>query len=263
MKKTKSNIKVMSIILATIVVCSACQKNQLEETAQMPKNIELVIGQRCIARVFVDQKSPLPSGAEFSSNTSTEIHSTVVIDSVTYEYNTTYTSNISTATDYILRQDVFKNWVSNHPEIVESRNDTLFALSPGECEISTVYLDINGNHTATCQVKVTGIDISTDTIYAHEGDSVVIFECNAPSGYWINYEFESENSNHYAAGQIYKGNNRWISESKCVSLSPISNYSLSKTILAEMNGVHVYCEPLNIDLRIPIVVSECGNEKPF
>lgn len=230
MKKTKSNIKVMSIILATIVVCSACQKTQLEGTAQMPKNIELVIGQRCIARIFVEQKIHLflPGGNIITNN-----------DGETY---------------YI-------NWVSNHPEIVESRNDTLFALSPGECEISTVYHDINGARTATCQVKLTGIDISTDTIYAHEGDSVVIFECNAPSGYWISYEFESENYNHYDAGQIYRGNNRWISESKCVSLSPISNYSLSKTISAEMTGVHVYCEPLNIDLKIPIVVSECGNEK--
>ena len=209
---------VVGLLLVALFLVSC---NKYEETIKYPKEVKMMIGQKCLICLIKDETDYITN----SSNL--------------------YVNNYSTFV-----------WNISDSTILRYSESSIVAQKEGECEISTVYSDKNGTHTASCLVKVTNIDISSDTIFAYDGDTVVIFDCNAPSGYSINYQFEYENTNHFDVGQILKSNNQWISEGGCVSLSPISRYFLPKTISDDIIGVHILCEPLNIDLRIPIVVME-------
>lgn len=211
-------MKTLKIVVGLLLVALfSVSCNKYEETIRYPKEVKMMIGQKCLIRFIKDEMD--------SSDLNNNNYSTFV-------------------------------WNISDSTILRYSESTIVAQKEGECEISTVYSDKFGTHTASCLVKVTNIDIPSDTIYAYDGDSLVVFDCNAPSGYSINYQFEYENTNHFNIGQISISNNQWISEGECVSLSPISRYFLSKTISDDIIGVHIICEPLNIDLRIPIVVCE-------
>lgn len=257
--------KLLSIALVLIVGCLACNKTSIEEV-KFPKNVELVVGQYCFPKVVLDEY-------EYSYMTTTTYTSysssnaTVIINGDTVSSNPSSSSSSSSSYhNKKLNTYTFTSWISNHPEIAEVRGDTLKALTLGECELTTLYHDDFGDHEATCHIKVSDLQVPTpyDTIYAHIGDTLELFSFSAPSNNSIHYELEYGINGHSSFGVISRFYSSTHFGNSPIVLSPLSTYDLTKVIEAEVTSIHIFCESLNINVRIPIVIlpSDGGGQKP-
>lgn len=235
----------LMVVLALIVGCQACNKTPIEEVT-FPKRVELLVGQYCLPQVVLNDY-------EYSYG-SVVPGVTITINGVSHTSSTSY--NNRKLTTY-----TFSDWASDNQTIVNVKGDTLVGIAIGECEVTANYQDGLGDHTAICSIVVNDLDIpmSEDTLFVHSGDTILLCEFDVPGNYTINYELE------YSSGYIYSShlnyyyspnNNAIYFEPSPIKLSPLYTYYMNM-IVPEfgLNSFRIFCDPLGIDVTIPIVMN--------
>lgn len=245
MKTTTDRIKRISLTAVLIVISMACNKIPIEEI-KFPDTVDMIVGQNCVMKIL------LYEDPYYDQSTSVSIVGIPIID----EHEGPMYYHSVTA---------FSDWHSNNPEIIEMRGDTLFALATGACDVTANYHDNLGDHTVTCSIIVNDLDIPNpeDTLFIHSGDTIELCKFDAPGFYTINYELK------YSSGYIYSShldsyyNSISVSyEPSPIKLSPL--YTYYKNMIAPEFGItsfRVFCDPLGIDVTIPIVTLPSGDSK--
>ena len=245
-KKKKIKTKMLSIVLALIVGCSACNKTPIEEVV-FPKHVDLWVGQYCFPQVFLNESEHENTFWNSNSISSTSISSAYVIING---------DTVSTMGNHQTPMYVFTDWVSSNPDVVQVKHDTIVAVSAGECELVGYYRNQFGNKETTCNITVSDLLVPTpnDTIFTHYGDTISFCEFEVPGIHTINYELK------YGSGYCYSGTlNRYqhyvYYGNAPITFSPVYKYYY-RIIMPEfvISEFHIFCDSLNIDVRIPIVI---------
>ena len=223
MKASKDTLQLLSLAAVLILSTSSCNKPPIEKV-KFPKKIELLSGQYCLPWVAIEYEHA----------------------STLYDHN------------YI-----FKEWVSDNTEIAVTRGDTVVALSSGKCELTALYHDELGEHTANCSVIVSDpiLPSPEDTIFAHYGDTVKLCNFKFPGSHTIQYELE------YGSGYSYSGTLNSYYQSVIIGnppieFSPIYIYYLNM-IMPNYNLIsfRIFSNALDIDVTIPIVTLPSDESK--
>ena len=245
MKTIKNQMRLLSLAAVLIVATSACNKTPIEEVS-FPKRVELLVGQYCLPQVVLDDY-------EYSFG-NTLVGGTITVNGVSHTSPSYYNRKLFNYT--------FSDWTSDNQQIVEVKGDTLFALAMGECNVAANYHDNLGDHTATCLIVVNDLDIPNpeDTLFIHSGDTIELCNFDAPGFYIINYELEYSNGYIFSSrlDYVYSPNNTAVYfEPSPIKLSPLYTYYkyYEDKIGPEFDLVsfRIFCDPLGIDVTIPVV----------
>lgn len=254
MRTPMSKLKFIPLILTTIVAASSCNKTATEEV-RFPKKIELLSGQYCLPWVVIgefEHNSNQGSVSHSSSNSSIVVNGdTIASNSNSFNspiYDHTY---------------IFKQWVCDNTEIAVTKGDTVVALSAGICELTALYHDELGDHSANCSVIVSDpvLPRPDDTIFAHFGDTVELCNFKLPGSHTIQYELE------YGSGYSYSGTLNSYSQSSATGASPIifsPIYTYYKNIIMPnyiLTSVRIFCDDIDLDVTIPIVILPSDESK--
>lgn len=247
-EKEMNKIGLFSIVLALIVVCSACNKTPIEKV-KYPQKIELLVGQYCFPKVFLDESEHENTFWEsYSSSSSSSSSVYFVINGDTVDYSGNYQEPMFT----------FSDWESSNSNVAQVRYDTVLALSAGECELVGYYHNQFGNQKTTCMVMVSDLQIpsSNDTIFTHYGDTISLCEFDVPGIHTISYELQFSNGYCYS-GELYHYQHLVSYGNAPIAFSPVYKYYY-RIIMPEsnfnINEIHIFCDTLNIDVRVPIVI---------
>ena len=231
-----------------VVACSACNKTPIEEV-KYPQKIELLVGQYCFPQVFLNETEHENTFWESSSSSSSSSSSVyLIINGDTLDYTGNHQTPMYT----------FSDWESSNPNVVQVKYDTIVALSAGECELVGYYHNQFGNQKTTCFVTVSDLQVpsSNDTIYTHYGDTISLCEFDVPGVHTINYELQFA-SGYCRSGELYHYQHYIYYGYAPITFSPVYKYYY-RIIMPENNfnitEIRVFCDSLNIDVRIPIVV---------
>lgn len=204
------------------------------EEVKFPKNVDMIVGQECLMKIL------LYEDPYYSSSQSVSFMGIPVID----EHGPMYYHTETT----------FSDWHSNNSEIIEVRGDTLVALVQGECEMTAVYQDRFGEHSVSCYVTVSDLDIPTaeDTVFVQYGDDIELCKFNIPGSYPISYVLEKgDGTADYATLATEE---LPYETSSLIQFSPVYTYSLRKIVPEQgFTSLRLICEPLGMDVTMPIV----------
>lgn len=259
MKTPMSKLKFIPLILTTIVAASSCIKTATEEV-RFPKTMELLVGQYCLPQVVLDEFEY----TDGSSSSYSSSNAGIIINGDTIDWNTNTSTNNSSHKTYI-----FKKWASDNAEIAITRGDTLMALSSGECELTALYHDKFGDHSANCSVIVSDpvLPSSEDTIFAKIGDAATLCRFDFPGLYDINYELKYSNGAVYQSTLLHRlANHETGFGISPVIFSPVYNYYLITNITEQtfsqgLSTIRIYCDTLGINVTIPIVILPSDESK--
>lgn len=142
--------------------------------------------------------------------------------------------------------------------VLGSQNDTIVALAKGESFVERTVYTKTGQYDARCLVEVREplpMPNPTNTVFAHDGDTVCFHEFETIETHDFHVECESVGQNHIGKVRCRINTDEYrINSNILFCSSPRLTHNVSAQVHEGDTAIRIYCDSLFMSVRIPVVV---------